>query len=103
MLTTLILHLANKSCVLERIAGLIRRRGIEIRSVSIGPTDTPDTLRMTLVVEAGENKSALLAANLCKLADVARVETLTPDVSLFRELAIVKVATTREERSEIFQ
>jgi acetolactate synthase I/III small subunit len=103
MLTTLIVHLANRSCVLERIAGLVRRRGIEIRSASIGPTDMPGALRMTIVVEADHNKTALLAANLHKLADVARVETLTPDVSLFRELAIVKVATTPEERSEIFQ
>src|SRR6185437_15651036 len=101
MLSTLIVHLANRSCLLERIAGLVRRRNIEIRSVSIGPTDMPGTLRMTLVVEADENKAVLLAANLRKLADVARVENLALSSSLARELAIVKIATTREERSEI--
>jgi acetolactate synthase-1/3 small subunit len=101
MLTTFVLCLANRAGVLERVAGLIRKCAVEMRSISIGPTDIPGTQRMTLVLEADENKAALVEASLHKLSGVARVENLTMSASLFRELAIVKVASIREERNEI--
>lgn len=103
MLTTFIAYLQDKSGVLERVTGLVRRRGFEIQSLTIGQTEMPGLLRMSLVAETGENGSSRLQANLCKLPHVVRVYSIALEPCLFRELAIIKLAASREDRAEIMQ
>lgn len=103
MLTTFVVYLQDKSGVLERVTGLIRRRGFEIQSLSIGQTEMPGLLRMSLVADTGQDGSARLEANLCKLPYVVRAFNVASAPCLFRELVVIKLAADREERSEIMQ
>jgi acetolactate synthase-1/3 small subunit len=101
MVTIFVIQLEKRPEVVERIAGAARRRGFEIQSLSLGPTDMPGVLRMTLVVDAAERDSARLETNLRKLPNILRVDNLASKRSLFRDLAIIKIAATPEERMEI--
>ena len=103
MLTTFVIYLQDRSGILERVTGLVRRRGFEIRSLTIGQTEVPDVLRMSLVAETGEDGGARLEASLYKLCHVVRVYNVAPGSCLFRELAIIKLAAAREDRAEIMQ
>ncbi len=103
MLTTFVVYLQDKLGVLERVTGLVRRRGFEIHSLTIGQTEMPGILRMSLMAETGETGSSRLQANLYKLPHVQRVHNVASSPCLFRELAVIKLAATREERAEIMQ
>lgn len=103
MLTTFVVYVKDKSGILERVTGLVRRRGFEIHSLTIGHTEMPGMLRMSLVADTGDNGSSRLEANLYKLPHVQRVYNLASGPCLFRELVVIKLAATREERAEIMQ
>jgi acetolactate synthase-1/3 small subunit len=100
---TIAVIVENKSGVLTRIAGLFSRRAFNIDSLSVGATDNPDYSRMTLTVEGGEGVLEQVIKQLSKLINVIRVSELQPAESVERELAVIKVAADRENRSEIMQ
>jgi acetolactate synthase-1/3 small subunit len=100
---TIAVIVENKSGVLTRIAGLFSRRAFNIDSLSVGATDNPDYSRMTLTVEGGEDVLEQVIKQLSKLINVIRVSELQPSESVERELAVIKVAADRENRSEIMQ
>jgi len=103
MLTVFVIEVHKRAEILERVAGLARRRGFEIQSLSLGPTDMPDLLRMTLVVETEEAGASRFLRHLGRLQNVLKVYEISPKHSLLRDLAIIKIAATAEERSEIIQ
>lgn len=103
MLHTIALIVENKAGVLVRIAGLFSRRGFNIDSLTVGATDNPDYSRMTITVEGDEVVLEQVTKQLNKLVNVIRVSEMDPKESVERELAIIKVAAKKEDRSEIMQ
>jgi acetolactate synthase-1/3 small subunit len=103
MITTLVLQVENKPGILNRVASLFRRRGFNIESLSVGHTEKAGVSRMTIVVDADEDGALRLEANLYKLVNVLCVENVTSTPAVFRDLAMIKVATTPETRAELMQ
>ena len=102
-MNTFVVLVEDHPGVLTRVSGLIRRRGFNIDSITVGHTETPGVSRMTIAVEADEFGARRIEANLYKLIEVLRVDNVTRQPSILRELAILKVKTTPETRAQIFQ
>jgi acetolactate synthase I/III small subunit len=102
-MNTFVVLVEDQPGVLTRVSSLIRRRGFNISSLTVGHTETPGVSRMTIDVEADEFGARRVEANLYKLIDVLRVDNVTRRPAIFRELAIMKVQTTPETRAQIFQ
>ena len=100
---TFVVYVEDKPGVLNRVASLFRRRGFNIESLAVGHTETPGASRMTIVVLTDAGGARRLEANLYKLVNVLRVHDVTEVPAIFRELAIIKVATTRETRTDVMQ
>lgn len=93
----------NQSGVLSRIAGLFSRRGYNIHSLSVGETEDPTVSRMTIVVDANEQILEQIKKQLNKLIDVIKIIELDNETSVYRELALIKVNTTKTTRAEIIE
>lgn len=92
----------NRSGVLSRITGLFSRRGYNIESITVGHTETPEVSRMTFVVEVeDERKAEQLIKQLNKQIDVIKVQDITDMPMVARELALIKVMSSPQNRSEI--
>ena len=101
---TFVIYVEDKPGVLNRIASLFRRRAFNIESLTVGHTETEGVSRMTVLVEVDAHGARRLEANLYKLVNVLRVHDITPEPAVYRELAMVKVATqTPESRSHVMQ
>ena len=103
MQTTFIVHVEDQPGVLTRVTSLVRRRGYNIESLTVGRTDKPGVSRMTIVMDADQRTVSHIEANLYKLVQVIRVENITPQPSVFRDLAMIKVAATEASRGPIMQ
>ena len=93
----------NKPGVLQRVASMIRRRGFNIDSLSVGPTDDDTISRMTITVDADHDQARRIEANLYKLVNVLLVENITQQPAIVRDLAMIKVAATHEARSHVLE
>jgi acetolactate synthase-1/3 small subunit len=102
-LHTFIVLVENKPGVLTRVASLIRRRGFNIESLTVGHAETDGVSRMTIVVATDDFGARRVESNLYKLIDVVRVDDVTARPAVTRDLALVKVTATRETRTEIMQ
>lgn len=91
----------NKYGVLTRVSGLFMRRGFNIDSLTVGETDNPAYSRITVTVKGDDNLSFQLVSQLKKLHNVKQVEVLDDEQKVERELMLVKVRNTPENRSEI--
>jgi acetolactate synthase I/III small subunit len=100
---TLSVLVENKPGVLARIAGLFARRGFNIDSLAVGPTDHPDVSRMTLVVDVEELPLEQVTKQLNKLVEVLKVVELAHAVSVQREILLVKVGADLQTRSHIIE
>jgi len=90
--------------VLTRVASLFNRRGFNIESMAVGHTSEKDISRMTIVVGGDERVLEQIIKQLNKLIDTVRVKDIDPDLSVQRELALIKVKTSSLViRSEIIQ
>ena len=87
--------------VLNRISSLFRRRGFNIESLTVGHTERPGVSRMTLVALTDDAGAARFRAHLYKLVNVISVDDITSKPSVFRDLAMIKVAATQERRPEL--
>jgi acetolactate synthase I/III small subunit len=103
MLTTFALYVEDRPGVLNRVASLVRRRGFNIESLTVGHTDKPGISRMTLVFDSEAAAVPRIEANLYKLVNVLQVENLTAAPSVFRDLAMIKVAASAETRGHLMQ
>ena len=95
---TLSVLVENKPGVLARIAGLFSRRGFNIHSLAVGPTEHPEISRMTIVVNVEDSPLEQVTKQLNKLVEVIKVVELDDGGSVNRELLLVKLradATTR--------
>ena len=91
----------NKPGVLARIAGLFARRGFNIDSLAVGPTERHDVSRITLRVDCEHTSLEQIEKQMHKLVNVLRVQELTPGESVERELALLKVAAPASKRTEL--
>jgi len=103
MLHTFAVYVEDKPGVLNRIASLFRRRAFNIDSLTVGHTETEGVSRMTIVCDADETSARRIEANVYKLVNVLRVDDLSQLSSVDRELAMVKVSATSENRAQVMQ
>ena len=92
----------NKAGVLTRISGLFARRNFNINSLAVGETDDPEISRVTIVVEGNDNVAGQVTKQLSKLIDVLKVKNLDQAFMTQRELILIKVRISSEQRSEIY-
>jgi acetolactate synthase-1/3 small subunit len=100
---TLSVLVENKPGVLARIAGLFSRRGFNIDSLAVGPTEHDDVSRMTIVVNVEELPLEQVTKQLNKLIEVIKIVELEPTVSVQRELLLVKVGADLQSRSHVLE
>ena len=98
---TLSVLVENKPGVLARVSSLFSRRGFNIHSLAVGPTEHPDVSRMTVVVDVDELPLEQVTKQLNKLISVLKIVELEPSASVQRELLLVKVRADVQTRSQI--
>jgi acetolactate synthase-1/3 small subunit len=103
MSRTLIALVEDKPGVLARVAGLLRRRAFNIESLTVGHSEEPGLSRMTIVVESDPTGAQKVAQNLNKLVNVVRVEDVTEQPTVARNLALIKVSVNGGARLEVMQ
>ena len=100
---TLSVLVENKPGVLARIAGLFSRRGFNLDSLAVGPTERPEISRMTIVVNVAESPLEQVTKQLNKLVEVIKIVELDYDASVTRELLLVKVRADGENRRQVLE
>ncbi len=100
---TLSVLVENKPGVLARIAGLFSRRGFNIDSLAVGPTENPEVSRMTIVISVDRLPLEQVTKQLNKLINVLKIVELDPDNSVQRELMLVKVHADNVKRSSVLE
>ncbi|HEY7722624.1 MAG TPA: acetolactate synthase small subunit [Pedococcus sp.] len=100
---TLSVLVENKPGVLARIAALFSRRGFNIDSLAVGPTEHPEISRMTVVVDVEALPLEQVTKQLNKLVEVLKVVELDSSASVQREILLVKVRTDQQSRSHVLE
>jgi acetolactate synthase-1/3 small subunit len=93
----------NKPGVLARVSGLFARRGFNIETLAVGPTDDPTTSRITLTVDGAAHPIDQVTKQLHKLVNVLKIRDLEPEEMVARELALFKLSADAETRPQILQ
>ncbi len=93
----------NKPGVLTRIAGLFARRGFNIDTLAVGPTDDERISRITLTLDGAKHPIDQVTKQLHKLVNVIKIRDLEPEETLSRELALFKISADGASRSEVMQ
>ena len=97
------IQVENKPGVLARVAGLFSRRGFNIDTLSVGPTDDPSVSRITLTLDGAVHPIDQVTKQLHKLVNVLKIRDLEPDETLARELALFKISADGGARAEVMQ
>ncbi|MDD2421059.1 MAG: acetolactate synthase small subunit [Heliobacteriaceae bacterium] len=100
---TLSVMVENKPGILTRVAGLFSRRGYNIESLAVGETENPAFSRMTIVVDGDDRVIEQLTKQLHKLINVHKIQDITHEQTVKRELILFKVNSDTNTRSEIMQ
>jgi acetolactate synthase-1/3 small subunit len=100
---TLSVLVENKPGVLARVSGLFSRRGFNIESLAVGPTEHPDVSRITIVVAVEDLPLEQVTKQLNKLVHVIKIVELEPAASVQRELLLVKVRADAAVRSQVLE
>jgi acetolactate synthase I/III small subunit len=98
---TLSVRLENKAGALARVSQLFSRRGYNIHSLAVGPTERSDISRLTLRVDCNEHSLEQIEKQMHKLVNVLRVTELRADESIERELALITVAVSADKRPNL--
>jgi acetolactate synthase-1/3 small subunit len=98
---TLSVHVENKPGALARISNMFARRGYNILSLSVGPTERHDVSRITLRVDCDAHALEQIQKQMHKLVNVLRVVEFAADDAVERELALIKVSAPPSRRSEL--
>ena len=93
----------NKPGVLTRIAGLFARRGFNIDTLAVGPTDDEKISRITMTLDGATQPIDQVTKQLHKLVNVLKIRDLEPDDTVARELALFKLAVDGATRAEVMQ
>src|SRR6201998_4369970 len=102
MLHTFVAYVEDLPGVLTRVASLFRRLNINISSLTVGRSEREGLSRLTLVCEASEEAGHRIRASLFKLENVVDVDDIAKAPAVTRELALIKVAATPQNRSQLF-
>ena len=100
---TLSVLVENKPGVLARVAALFSRRGFNIESLAVGPTEVPEVSRMTIVVGVEGRPLEQVTKQLNKLINVLKIVELEPDACVARELVLIKIKVDLETRSHVLE
>src|SRR6201982_2761734 len=100
---TLSVLVENKPGVLARVASLFSRRGFNIDSLAVGPTENGDVSRMTIVVNVEDLPLEQVTKQLNKLVNVIKIVELDPAQSVQRELVLIKVKSDAAVRSAVLE
>jgi len=100
---TLSILVENKPGVLTRIAGLFARRGFNIDTLTVGPTDDERVSRITLTLDGAVHPIDQVTKQLHKLINVLKIRDLDPADTVARELALFKVSADGQTRAEVMQ
>ena len=100
---TLSVLVENRPGVLTRVAGLFARRGFNIHSLAVGPTENPDVSRMTVVVDVDTHPLEQVTKQLNKLISVIKIVELEPTAAVQRELMLVKVRADSQTRPLVYE
>ena len=100
-LHTLVVLVENKAGVLARVAGLFARRGFNIESLAVAPTDNPELSRITLATDADAAPLDQVINQLDKLVNVVSIRLLLPEESVERELLVATVSALPEVRGQV--
>ena len=100
---TLSVLVEDKPGVLARVSGLFSRRGFNIASLAVGPTEHPGVSRMTSVVSVADFPLEQVTKQLNKLVNVIKIVELEPAQSVQRELLLVKVRADAAVRSQVLE
>lgn len=100
---TIVALVSDRPGVLNRVASLFRRRGFNIESIAVGRTEIKGVSRMTIVVSGDAAMVEQVRKQLDKVIDVIKLSDITDEDRVDRELALIKVKTTPQSRSEIMQ
>ena len=103
MKLTMSVLVKNHAGILYKVVGLFSRRAYNIHSLAVGTTSDPAVSRMTIVVDGDEEIFDQVEKQLCKLIDVIEVKILTEGEFINRELILLKVSATSENRSDLLQ
>ena len=91
----------NKPGVLQRVASMIRRRGFNIDSLSVGPTDDAAISRMTITVHVGKQQAEQAMKQLYKLVDVIKIDDITTERVVAHEMLLIKVNSPNRARRDL--
>ncbi|HEX77770.1 MAG TPA: acetolactate synthase small subunit [Dehalococcoidia bacterium] len=100
---TLVAIVEDHPGVLARVASLFRRRGFNIQSLAVGPTEMPGLSRMTIVVDGATVAVEQVRKQLAKIMEVIKVSDISRQRLVAKELALIKVRTTPTTRGEIIR
>ena len=100
---TLSVLVENKPGILARVAGLFARRGFNIDTLAVGPTDDPTLSRITLTLDGAMHPIDQVTKQLHKLVNVIKIRDLEPTETVARELALFKVSADASSRAEVMQ
>ena len=100
---TLSILVENKDGVLARVAALIARRGFNIDSLAVGPTEHSEVSRMTIAVSVDEQPLEQITKQLNKLVNVIKIVELEPTATVQRELLLVKVKADTLSRGQVLE
>ena len=100
---TLSVLVEDKPGVLARVASLFSRRGFNIESLAVGPTEVPEVSRMTIVVSVDKLPLEQVTKQLNKLVNVIKIVELESEAAVQRELLLVKVKADLETRSHVLE
>jgi acetolactate synthase-1/3 small subunit len=93
----------NRPGVLARIAGLFSRRGFNIDTLAVGPTEDPDISRITLTLDGAVHPIDQVTKQLHKLVNVIKIRDMEPGETVAREMALFRINASVENRAEILQ
>ncbi len=100
---TLSVLVENRSGVLARVSGMFARRGFNIISLAVAPSDDPRFSRINLVINVEETSVEQMTKQLFKLVNVVKITELHPSEAVERELLMLTVAAGANQRGEVME
>ena len=100
---TISLLVDNESGVLSRISGLFSARGFNIESLCVAETLEPETSRITLVTSGDDNIISQIIKRFNNMVNVIKVNDMTEETRVEREMVLIRVEANKETRAEIFR
>ena len=102
-LHTIVALVENRPGVLNKIASKWRQRGFNIESLTVGHSEVPGLSRMTFTVDGTAHDIEQVTKQLFKVIEVVKISDVTEQQTVARELALIKVATSKETRSAVIE